>query len=1135
MATPLSKRPNCNPQSSTMATHFARKLGVMLCCLISFASIFSSVEGNYSNTVLYPVSEDTRAARQKSNPASTNNHHSSNEKKKRQPGAPTRYLEYEGPDATYTIRMGTHPTISYPNLEDFPDTEIRIRYDTNNNDNESFTADDCPRHFLWLSDKAVKEELDYKVKKGKWSERVMVEKTYFTLFYGGTGLASQYMDSVDDFQTDLEGWDVMNRNSNHCDWEGIECLEIKTQNSSESNKAPNFVVGFSINGFSLEGTLPDDLHHLSHLRKLDLNGNRIQGTIPASWGKLKHLVELDLSFNRLSGSIPSTLEAWTNLRFLELNNNQLEGEISPKLIEAWTRKREDNIIRNKNLAHYDESEFEVLDLGGNNFRGRFPMDTLMNRANYLRDLDLSGNSFTGDFNFKVEQDTEESCQSYDPQNCTEPISKSPKLLKYLKGVDLSKNSFQGQLSNEWMKLSSLRTLDLSRNELTGSLPEEIWRASSLQKLDLSYNQLTGTIHSYIWNQDEDEPDGSWSELIDLEILYLDHNQISGTIPEDLFHGLGESLEEINLGKNQLTGSLPSSLSKMRFLTSLDVHGNQLTGKLPHEMNQMSPNLQLNLTDNKLVGSVPKLFCGGGAASTNLLFRQFGCDAILCPAGTFHPNGAASLYSGCRPCPIQTGDDPSSTRILGRINCGNDNDNDNSTRTRFVHGDLNGDGELSEREVLRLLYTYTGGQNWGTQFENWADTSVDKCDLNGVGCIDGRLVKLDLTDATFCATADRKAAQCKGIPSELSKLTDLEIFIINRRNFLRGTLPTEIGELSNLKYFDISSCPMMTGTLPTEMGQLTNLIYLNVGGCRFNGTIPDELFQLEKLEKLHLSMNRFTGTIPSSMEKMKSLKELLLSRTFVNGSIPEGFGELGALENLEMYGNQLVGPIPESIGGCTSLKRLDLFNNKLSGTIPESLADIRALQILHIKSNHLSGTISSKFGKLPNLSWFDVSTNHLHGTIPESFGYSKTLKDFRLGGGNMIHNPVPKSLCTNTNINGGLTKTYGCSGVICPLGTYSDPGHATHSDGCKPCPNGRTTIYLGSSRCVELSEEDILTMFYDVMGNAGNPNIGNGYDVVQEQHWNFDRDAPICSWNGVRCDQDGVVESIWFPLLGLDIG
>jgi len=184
----------------------------------------------------------------------------------------------------------------------------------------------------------------------------------------------------------------------------------------------------------------------------------------------------------------------------------------------------------------------------------------------------------------------------------------------------------------------------------------------------------------------------------------------------------------------------------------------------------------------------------------------------------------------------------------------------------------------------------------------------------------------------------------------------------------------------------------------------------------------------------------------------------------------------------------------------------------------------ALQILHIKLNHLTGTISSGFGKLPHLSWFDVSTNHLHGTIPESFGYSETLKDFRLGGGNMIHNPVPKSLCFNSNINGGLTKSYGCSGAICPLGTYSDPGHATHSDGCKLCPHGRTTIYLGSSRCVELTDEDILTMFYDVMAAS------NSFPM-QQNHWA--REGDVCTWNGVECDENETVESIWFPLSGLN--
>jgi hypothetical protein len=170
-----------------------------------------------------------------------------------------------------------------------------------------------------------------------------------------------------------------------------------------------------------------------------------------------------------------------------------------------------------------------------------------------------------------------------------------------------------------------------------------------------------------------------------------------------------------------------------------------------------------------------------------------------------------------------------------------------------------------------------------------------------------------------------------------------------------------------------------------------------------------------------------------------------------------------------------------------------------------------------------------------MSFFHHCVSALYGTdflflfctrIPATFGKSSTLKDFRLGG-NMIYDPVPKSLCRNEVINGGLTKTYGCSGVICPLGTYSDPGHATHADGCKPCPEGRTTMYLGSQSCIKLTEEDYITMFYDVMA-ATNPH------PMQQAHWQHNRERDVCEWNGIECDEKGQVISIEFPLLGLNV-
>jgi Leucine-rich repeat (LRR) protein len=203
-------------------------------------------------------------------------------------------------------------------------------------------------------------------------------------------------------------------------------------------------------------------------------------------------------------------------------------------------------------------------------------------------------------------------------------------------------------------------------------------------------------------------------------------------------------------------------------------------------------------------------------SSNLLYRQFGCDAVLCPPGTFHPNGAASLDSGCRPCNITSSEDQSFAFVLGRTSC---------EGTTFIHGDLNGDGVLSEREILRMIYTYTIGKNWGSQFESWAVPSFNKCDLAGITCVEDNVAKIDLTDASLCSFGDRKAGpanECMGIPAEIAQLSKLEILMMNRRQFLRGTLPTEIGLLRSMKYLDVSNCPLLSGSLPSELGNMVNL-------------------------------------------------------------------------------------------------------------------------------------------------------------------------------------------------------------------------------------------------------------------------------------------------------------------------
>lgn len=314
---------------------------------------------------------------------------------------------------------------------------------------------------------------------------------------------------------------------------------------------------------------------------------------------------------------------------------------------------------------------------------------------------------------------------------------------------------------------------------------------------------------------------------------------------------------------------------------------------------------------------------------SMLYQEFGCDAVLCRPGTFNVHGHATLHSACRQCPItKAGEakDPPESKILGRTRC---------EGTDYIHGDLNGDGILSAREILRMLYIDTLGRFWGMEFHTWAEMSVNECDLEGISCVSGEVVKIDLTNANMCSDGNRRPGPiryCKGIPAEIGELSSLEILILNRRQFLRGSLPTELGKLSKLRLLDLSSCVSLTGTLPTELGLLTSLKTLKIVHTRLQGSIPSELFRLSSLEAIHLTNNQLIGTIPPTM--MVDLKELMIARNQLTGSIPTEIGLLVKMENLEAYHNLLTGQIPDTIGQCALLKRIG--KNMLEGLIRSGL-------------------------------------------------------------------------------------------------------------------------------------------------------------------------------------------------------
>lgn len=304
---------------------------------------------------------------------------------------------------------------------------------------------------------------------------------------------------------------------------------------------------------------------------------------------------------------------------------------------------------------------------------------------------------------------------------------------------------------------------------------------------------------------------------------------------------------------------------------------------------------------------------------NMLYREFGCDAVLCPSGTFNVAGHATLYSACRPCPSthdEVYSDIPKSSILGRTSC---------PGVVFVHGDLDADGILSPREVLRMLYVDLLGKFWGSRFQSWGDMSVSECDLTGIICSsEKQIVSLDLSMADLCSDGHGKSGPvqfCKGLPAEIGTLTSLVTFRISSSPFLRGTIPKDIGKLTKLQLLDTSDCNLLSGTLPTEIGRLSALNYFAVSHNRLRGTLPSTLFNARGLIALHLTNNYFSGTLPSSIGQLTQLQELMISRNRFNGTIPSEVGFMTSLENIEAYHNTFSGSIPSEISNCSRLKRI----------------------------------------------------------------------------------------------------------------------------------------------------------------------------------------------------------------------
>ncbi|CAB9496428.1 Fibronectin leucine rich transmembrane protein 2 [Seminavis robusta] len=141
-------------------------------------------------------------------------------------------------------------------------------------------------------------------------------------------------------------------------------------------------------------------------------------------------------------------------------------------------------------------------------------------------------------------------------------------------------------------------LGLGWNWLNGPLPWEVTRLQ-LGRLHLKYNLLTGLLPPELLSTESSLP---------LEYLGLSVNQFTGAIPARWFDNLDEGpakLTALQLYSNQLIGTLPSEVGLLP-LRQLYVGRNELTGSLPTEIFSIASLETLLVDSNELTGTLPKI-------------------------------------------------------------------------------------------------------------------------------------------------------------------------------------------------------------------------------------------------------------------------------------------------------------------------------------------------------------------------------------------------------------------------------------------------------------------------------------------------------------------------------------------------
>ncbi|XP_074275050.1 uncharacterized protein LOC141599063 [Silene latifolia] len=546
---------------------------------------------------------------------------------------------------------------------------------------------------------------------------------------------------------------------------------------------------------------------------------------------------------------------------LDLTNLNLGGSISPVLTTL------DNLM--------------YLSLAGNNFTGRFEIDSLSN----LRFLNVSNNLFHDGLELNYSTFPNLEVVDVYNNNFTSLLPVGVNMLAKIRHLDFGGNYFHGEIPRNYGNLNSLEYLSLLGNDLQGIIPRELGNLTNLKELYLGYynnykgnipkefGALVNLVHLDISNCGLVGPiPTELGNLMILDTLYLDRNHLSGEIPRELgnltrlinidlsinqlegeipseFINL-EKLQLFNLFSNKLHGSIPDYVADFPNLYKLQLWKNNFTGEIPRKLGRNGNLQELDLSSNKLTGTIPQNLCVSNKLRILILLNNF-------------------LFG---PIPQNLGSCLSLIRVRLSQN--------------FLNGSIpNGLIYLPNLNLLELQNNYISSNL--PENINPRTAKISTLYLNPT-----KLIQLDLSNNLLTGP----------LPISISSFSSIQSIYLQNNRF-SGPIPSSIGQLKQVMKLDFSN-NFLFDFIPKEIWSCSHLTYLDLSKNNFTGVISPEISSVKFISYLNLSHNQLNGNLPMSLGSMKSLTNADFSFNDFSGEVP-GSGQFSVFNVSSFVGNPLL--------------------------------------------------------------------------------------------------------------------------------------------------------------------------------------------------------------------------------------